>query len=282
MAPSRRLSTPAPAHRHRWQNLTSHTVSPVGSVGEHDGPGHPSDDRAGGRRPPGRRPARGAPPPLDGRAPWPRCGLPGQRRLVPRGRRRPGDARALRARRAGSPAPRHGHGRHDRRRCARAGRGRDGAGGTAGLHNCPETARTTGFRGAGSTHLWANRGHRARHPHLPHRHAPQGPDRPGQRADAARRRRAGRLGRDVVRARCAGRAARRPAAHHAPVGHAPRLRPARRGAAGVPRAVVALHRRDTSADRRHEIADTAVALADVGHTSGAGLLLGAALRLEAA
>ncbi len=46
--------------------------------------------------------------------------------------------------------------------------------------------------------------------------------------------------------------------------------------------VVALHHPDASADRRHEIADAAVALADVGHTSGAGLLLGAALRLEAA
>jgi hypothetical protein len=45
--------------------------------------------------------------------------------------------------------------------------------------------------------------------------------------------------------------------------------------------VVALHRADGSSDR-HAVADAAVALADVGHTSGAGLLLGAALRLEAA
>jgi len=45
--------------------------------------------------------------------------------------------------------------------------------------------------------------------------------------------------------------------------------------------VVALRRSDASADRRHEIADAARALAAVGHTSGAGLLLGAALRLEA-
>ncbi len=117
----------------------------------------------------------------------------GPRRLVRRRRRRPVDARALRARRAGSPAARHGHGRHDRRRRARAGRGGDGAGRPAGLHNCPETARATGFRGAVSTHLCGNRGHRARHPHLPHRHAPRGPDRPWRRADPARRRRAVRL-----------------------------------------------------------------------------------------
>ena len=45
--------------------------------------------------------------------------------------------------------------------------------------------------------------------------------------------------------------------------------------------VVALCRPHASDDQGHEIADAAVALADVGHTSGAGLLLGAALRLEA-
>ncbi len=42
--------------------------------------------------------------------------------------------------------------------------------------------------------------------------------------------------------------------------------------------VVALHRPDD----REALADAAAALADVGHTSGSGLLLGAALRLEAA
>ena len=46
--------------------------------------------------------------------------------------------------------------------------------------------------------------------------------------------------------------------------------------------VVALHRGRRVRRPRHEVADAAVALADVGHTSGAGLLLGAALRLEAA